>query len=402
MRTTKRLLVGCAVAVSAFVFGIAGAARGDVSTERPGSILIFPKVVNTAGQVSEQDTIIQISNTRPDTVHARCFYINGAPDPNTLQPQWQVTDFSIWLTRQQPTSWRASQGRLVDATDNAPPNAPFNAGLDPGLVPPIPAGFTGELLCAEVDASDVPIAMNSLKGEATVKDINSLDVSKYNALAIQGIDPADGNNTLLLDNDEYNGCPSALHYSLISDGAQDPVISNFGNGGLCSVAGTPCQVGGTDCPALETCDALPGATSEVRNFLTLIPCSHDLENLAPATVDLNVTVYNEFEQGVSRDLEVACWRRFSVTDPLIFGASSPFSFASTGSVFAHATIEPVSPTGQAGILGVADSVSIDTASNSATAAANLHMGGNTLTTNLPTRTDIGDNTAPAVIRLTSP
>ena len=48
-------------------------------------------------------------------------------------------------------------------------NGPANgAGLDPGAIPPVPAGFTGELKCVQVMADGTPIGANSLIGEATL------------------------------------------------------------------------------------------------------------------------------------------------------------------------------------------------------------------------------------------
>ena len=51
---------------------LVGTAQGTFSTERPGSVLIFPKVVNT-----NPDTIIQIANTSNSVTHAKCFYTDG-------------------------------------------------------------------------------------------------------------------------------------------------------------------------------------------------------------------------------------------------------------------------------------------------------------------------------------
>ncbi|GIW39563.1 MAG: hypothetical protein KatS3mg076_0140 [Candidatus Binatia bacterium] len=97
-------------------------ARADFSTDRPGSILILPKVVSDG----VRDTLIEVTNRNNTLAHAHCFYVNGArlnpeapPDPDTNPALWQETDFFIWLTRQHPTQWQASQGRSVDPTDFA-------------------------------------------------------------------------------------------------------------------------------------------------------------------------------------------------------------------------------------------------------------------------------------------
>ena len=41
--------------------------------------------------------------------HAHCFYTDGRTVGG--QPVWQVTDFEMTLTRQQPTHWAVSEGR---------------------------------------------------------------------------------------------------------------------------------------------------------------------------------------------------------------------------------------------------------------------------------------------------
>src|SRR5690554_5911127 len=98
------------------------------TTECSASILVFPRVIANG----TRDTIIQITNTGNSMVHAHCFYVNGAPtfpdfppcpdpsDPLCFNPPlWTEIDFDIWLTKQQPTHWVVSQGRLVDPTDEA-------------------------------------------------------------------------------------------------------------------------------------------------------------------------------------------------------------------------------------------------------------------------------------------
>src|SRR5512144_1938416 len=112
VRTEKRsaFLSGlCGIAV---VLGMMTAsAQAIVTTERGASILAFPKVLASDGS----DTIIQITNISNSMVHARCFYVNAALD-FFGRPQWQVTDFQIWLTKQQPTHWVVSSGRFVNPT----------------------------------------------------------------------------------------------------------------------------------------------------------------------------------------------------------------------------------------------------------------------------------------------
>ena len=173
--------------VAAALVGLAvSGAQAQVTTEKSASILVFPKVIADG----TRDTVIQITNTSNSMVHAHCFYVNGAltfPElpPGAINPPlWIETDFDIWLTKQQPTHWVVSKGRLVNAADqpctnNAAsvemssglPSGGFyncnDAGLDPGRVPPVVDYFTGELKCIEVDPSGAPLSGNHLKGEAT-------------------------------------------------------------------------------------------------------------------------------------------------------------------------------------------------------------------------------------------
>src|SRR5215472_6747858 len=121
MSTVKGLRAGSMALVLAGLALAAATVNADerVTTEQPSSILIFPKVVNTG-----PDTIIQITNTTNLLVNAECFYVNGQSFGGV--PIWQVTDFNLVLTRQQPTHWSVRDGRAVNPMDS-------ETGLDPGL-----------------------------------------------------------------------------------------------------------------------------------------------------------------------------------------------------------------------------------------------------------------------------
>ena len=163
-------------------------------------------------------------------MHAHCFYVNGADFG--FGPLWQVTDFQIWLTKQQPTQWVAIQGRPVTPFDL--PGSP-GAGIDPGAVPPVPSGFKGELKCIQVDPSSVPFGGNNLKGEAVFREFVNGDVSKYNAIVILAnpdLASLEPTHELLLDNSpdhdgEYNSCPNQLLVDLTLPTA--PQISSCSN-----------------------------------------------------------------------------------------------------------------------------------------------------------------------------
>jgi len=413
MRTEKRnaFLSGlCGVAVALGM--MATSAHGAVTTERGASILAFPKVLADG----DSDTIIQITNISNNMVHARCFYVNASLD-FFGNPLWQVTDFQIWLTKQQPTHWQVSEGRFVNPTDTCiwngrivPSEACADAGIDPGAVPPTPDGFIGELKCVEVDVADNPIGGNHLKGEATIK--TNGDVSKYNAIGIQGTDLAgETGNSLQLDQPldatepvgQYDACPNVLLLNHFADGVTDPFIFAEELGGVCSDPlpdewlinladmQRPCQ-SDADCPVWEICENAPQIQNALGQLnlisatvtdLTLIPCNEDFENSVPSQVTVQFEIYNEFEQKLSASTTVNCWDNFflyqvdSPNDP----ERSVFSYSTLGTTVAHTRITPVTPGGDfaGGVLGVAGVTRANANGNLARVALNIHVEGDRFT-----------------------
>jgi hypothetical protein len=290
-----------------------GFARADVTSDRPGSIVVYPKVISDG----VRDTLIQITNTGNMPVNAHCFYINTNADvpgvcsltfstPCTVDAQCPdgetcvhcgETDFDIFLTSQQPTFWGVSAGRRVNLTDNV-------RGFDPGPIPGRGTDFVGELKCIATTAPSAttpgqPIMQNVLKGEATIIPVGGgADVSEYNAFTIQATGGATGNDLAL--GTTYNACPASLVVDHRADGAVD------------------------------TFTGLP-VTSE----LTLVPCTEDLENQLPTRAILNLVVVNEFEQPLSASLNFNCM----LNQPLS-SISSNFSRGVLGSDFAKTRITP--------------------------------------------------------------
>ena len=129
---------------------------GEVSTDLPGAILVFPKVQSDP----QRDTIIQITNNTGIRVFLRCFYVDGR---DSRDAPWLVTDFQITLTQNQPTVWVAGQGLPAIPSDRP-------ESLYPGPVPPVGDGFQGALRCVVVDESERPVGINALTGEATIID----------------------------------------------------------------------------------------------------------------------------------------------------------------------------------------------------------------------------------------
>jgi hypothetical protein len=379
MGSKKRLRTGVRCgAVAAAILMTVGMARADVTTERPGSILILPKVVADG----VRDTVVQITNTSNSLVHAHCYYVNGAPlDPSlppsaTNPPLWQETDFFIWLTKQQPTHWVVSAGRQLDPTDSFAGFAKGDsyesagasiagpgdgAGIDPGLIPAVASPFTGELVCVQVDASDAPTPGNALKGEATlVGPVN--DVTKYNGIAILGNAP-NSDNVLNLDGQEYNACPEELQFPHIAQGAEDPVF---------------------------------GAGSSVSDRLTLVPCTQNFESSTPPRVSVSVRSCDELESCLSGDFTFQCWYD-STLDQI---AGNPFATLAVQGPFKYSTLtpnpvcvggenpgNPCNPSapnpgcgsgtcdGFVGLLGVLETTRSDGLGGKARSAQNLHATG---------------------------
>jgi hypothetical protein len=312
-----------------------------VTTEQNASILVFPKVISDGSR----DTIIQITNTKNTQWGVHCFYVNGVPeDPNNPPgpdnlPLCMETDFHLFLTREQPTHWVVSTGRLYNPNDSAcnknttcapgtsgTTNADCcDAGFDPGHVPPVAPDFTGELICIAVDMSDAPANANALKGEATLEDLETGDVSKYNAIGVQSNDYApDAATTGILclgsanapyDPDicphgrQYAGCPAEWRFDHPATDAPDLVVEQQP---FCT---------GSSCSSVET-------------NLTLVPCTQDFETQALTTVTLQFYVVNEFEQPFTTSTSFSCWGSFNLGAPsgsLLPGVTEWFTAGSLGS-----------------------------------------------------------------------
>lgn len=361
---------------AALAGALASGAAADVVTEQSASILVFPKVVADG----TRDTIIQITNTSNSMVHAHCFYVNGAltfpdlpPGPGN-PPLWTEIDFDIWLTKQQPTYWLASEGRLVDPTD--PPCSPVNsdcanAGFDPGRVPPVVDDFTGELKCIEVDASGAPLSGNHLKGEATIitHDVcveglcavtgdsctdnsdcvdETVDVAKYNGIGILGLETNNGDGVLCLGGEsteecpngqEYNACPENWILNHLADGADDPYLESIGDSGTVSTS------------------------------ISVVPCAQNFETQNPESVTIQFAITNEYEQTFSASTTVTCWADLQLSE-----INQVFSRDFVGTDFVQTRMRPSSGT-QSGFLVVATETRLTSEHVSASTAVNVHTEG---------------------------
>jgi hypothetical protein len=367
-----------------------------VTTEQSASILVFPKVIADGSR----DTIIQITNTSNNMQYAHCFYVDGAPTtpgypPGSLnEPLCTEIDFDIWLTRQQPTHWVVSTGRLynpsdlacsgttttcVKGTSGSPAADCCDAGFDPGHVPPVAPDFTGELMCIAVDPSGGPAFANVLKGEATLEDVITVpglftagDVSKYNAIGIQSGEYASeaaytdvlclGSNAATFDptlcpyGKEYAGCPVEWRFDHPATGAPDPVVQQQ-----------------TFCPSTCACpdggpDTCKCNCSSVSTNLTVVPCTQNFETQALTAVTLRFEVLNEFEQAFTTSTSFACWGSFDLGAPsgsLLPGISPWFTASVLGSDTLQTRISSATGT-PGGVLAVIEETHEDTV-NSLTA-----------------------------------
>lgn len=349
-----------------------GQARADVTSDTPGSIVIFPKVIADG----TRDTLIQLTNTSNMGTSAHCWYFDAT---NNCQPN----NFFVDLTPQQPIWWRASTGRFTDehrcsegthALCGGPTDPACIAGQcvsTPGIflgnVPPR-INFQGELKCLQVDSTGVPMGGNSLKGEALLETLGTGQVSEYNAIAVQAIanpspvcvgGPNPGasctgqsdccnaaglcgscNVQLKLDNSTYNACPRDLIVTHYAQGAQD---------------------------------LFTGAV--VTSEITLVPCTEDIENDRPTSptsvpVVANFRVVDELESAaLSGAIPFTCWLNLSLGDPRLGGIYDTSIFSRP---FVKTRIPTASAAPNVGVLGVLEEFHTLGGGPTGTAATNLH------------------------------
>ncbi len=367
----QRGLVGLMGLAALIGLGLARPAAAAVTTEESASILVFPKVISDG----TRDTIIQITNTSNNMRHAHCFYVNGAltfpelPVGPLNPPLWTEIDFDIWLTKQQPTHWVVSTGRLDNPLDDdcrqntmceqdkTKPDSNSggadadccDGGLDPGRVPPVVPGFTGELKCIEVDQGGFPVPGNALKGEATLVEIATGDVSKYNAIGLKGFDTNNMDGVLCLGGDvteacptgaEYEGCPAGWILDHPATGAPDPVVEQQPH---CTTH--PC--------------------SSVATNITVVPCTENFETQSPPPITLQFKVYNEFEQFFSASTTFTCWGSFDLgsDDPLANGINPVFKASNVGGEILQSFVRSASGTPR-GVMIIVEERHEDTSSGS--------------------------------------
>lgn len=301
-------------------------AQADVSSDKPGSVVFWPKVIADG----TRDTLITLTNTRNEQAYAHCEYVqslgicavtgsfcsvpNAAPGSpgacedivgNVCTQQWQSANFDVVLTRQQPTIWRVSTGRSDNPflpadgrCDIIPPPDPDTAtgqscpGFFLGAVPPATdQPFRGSLTCVQTTMDGSLLGSNGLKGEATIETLGTPQISTYNSVNVEAISPAAIDGLVRLNGVEYSACPEAVEVSHYTRSAQDIVAPSIDN---------------------AVCD--PTAGCPVESEITVLPCRSNYETEEAAAVPTLILYTNEFEQTLSISTVVECWANFDLRD----------------------------------------------------------------------------------------
>jgi hypothetical protein len=242
-----------------------GPARGEVASDQPAAILIYPYIsVDSAQGV---DTVVQLSNTSTAPVSVQCVYEKTTPDCSN-------TTFFMNLTPQQPVAWRVSRGQATFPIDGVTHTGSDGSSNEGSAVPAAPSDpFTASLECIAVDRDKVPLGRNVLAGEATVEQRQtsgapSFNAAAYNAVGIQAVEGAEntaGNLILGGPSAEYNGCPQTLTLAHFFDGTVEPTTKS----------------------------------RSITTNIVLVPCGQDLAGGHVPELEVTFYVFNEFSQRFS-------------------------------------------------------------------------------------------------------
>ncbi|MBI4517220.1 MAG: hypothetical protein HY699_15550 [Deltaproteobacteria bacterium] len=412
MRMVKRnpFLAGVA-AILGGVLLVGTASAAEIGSDKAAAIVVFPKLVANAG--AGIDTAIQVSNTSPHQIAARCFLVNanshcanaGATDGagftaplvctsdddcngggvtgGKCVPGWMERDFSFRLTARQPIWWLLSTGlpKLpldgllkvgpVDNDPSLPDELRGQPATNAGRIPPAPEDpFIGELKCIQVNVGPVldPTSEEptqgtdpdnnyggDLKGEATIIEVGGgggLDARAYNAIGIQSWqDVNNGDDILVLGSDPAAGAEYAGCPSIL-------ILDHFFDDAADPVTAAP-----------------------IRTTLTMVPCSEDFYTQSGGYVSTvaQMLIYNEFEQRFSTSRSVRCFDTIGLSD--IASAPGPaddarsiFNVAVQGTLTGQTRIRAVdgnNPNRGDGLLALAE----ETHNGVRSAAVNVHFSG---------------------------
>jgi len=327
--------LGVGLAVFTLTGARAGAQVLDISSTKPGSLVIFPKLIADG----TRDSIVAITNTSNLMVYAHCEYTNGAGTcegapagqryfcetsadcENVLPPgasaptdaidaspcvrNWQTGDFDIALTAQQPTFWRVSTGRTFNPNLGSDPECVPNGSSQscPGLflgvnnafgavpLPPRTGEFRGELRCVQTDMSGGLNGANALKGEGVIETLDGGGLSKYNSINVEAGMITAIDRRVVLDGQQYAACPEGISANHLAANVNDPAAESL----LTACTGDLCPV---------------------RTELTYVPCSQNYQLELPVGFSPELARFDELEQRLSLEPRYECWANQSTSDPL--------------------------------------------------------------------------------------
>jgi hypothetical protein len=389
----RTILIG--VFATLAVAGAVRLARADVASDKPGAILVFPKiVVDTSGVLGPPtDTEIQITNTSNSVISARCYLIDatshcsnakvcsnartttctsdsdctggsciaaactvaaiangaavgegGCPAGGTCvgpcNPRLVENDFRMTLTKRQPVSWKASEGLSSFPCD--PLTNPEAVGCPNGL--------------SNVGSDGSPSRVPRVQEDPFIGEIKCVEVDPSTFQPSTGLDPINnfvgdlkGEATIV---SASGTAVDARKYNAIGIQSAGPFSNN--NDDTLAVGGSAPEYNG--CPKALILDSLfdnapvtthsGGLTGEVVTDLTFVPCTEDLATQSPSAATLQFTVYNEFEQRFSTSIGFSCFKEVQLSDidsrPGSFGnGQSIFNFQVQGTLSGQIKIRPV-------------------------------------------------------------
>jgi hypothetical protein len=208
--------------------------------------------------------------------------VNLSGDPQQVQC-FYVDDscneigFFLFLTPYQPIAWLATSGTNDESSGTAAP--PFFG--------------TGELKCAVVPPRPETQFYNAIQGRATVFGTDGRTVS-YNAVGFQRLSDGDFTGVLALNGTAYAQCPDRLHFDVLTD--------------------------------------QPDASSD----MVLVPCSQDLLLQIPTSLQVQLTIINEFETSFSASINVTCSERRALS-----AIAETLNRAAVGTDTAHVIVRGV-------------------------------------------------------------
>lgn len=375
-----------------------GSASADVASDKPGAILIFPKVVvDSSGSLfgAPTDTEIQITNASNSVISARCWWVNSTSYcSNNLQPctsetesgasprcggaglcvqQWTERDFRFTLTKRQPISFTGLNGlpQFPLADSNAiGGQSNNNQDGSPSSIPGVISDpFIGELKCVQVDPNSflpapgfnpANIGAGDLTGHATIvstPSIGGVDARKYNAIAIESTTVNNQDDVLVLGGPEaeYTGCPNVLQMAHFYDDAVVP---------------------------LGFTGQMQTGNASVTSRLAVVPCTQNFllqeQDLGGAT--LQFLTFNEFEQRFSASTSFTCQKDVQLSNIDTRAQASDnnksiFNVAVQGTLTGQTRIRAVANAERAnGVLGIIEQTFSGNDFNRTT-AENLHFTG---------------------------